>query len=50
MSDIGILTHLPEQLAVIGVAIMAIVVLAIIIYKKRERNNRHSLRAALGEV
>jgi hypothetical protein len=35
MSDIGILTHLPEQLALIGVGIVAIIVLAIVIYKKR---------------
>ena len=34
MSDIGIFTHLPEQLAILGVAVVAIVVLAVVVYRK----------------
>jgi hypothetical protein len=35
MSDIGILNHLPEQLAIIGLVVVAVIVLIVVYIKRR---------------
>jgi hypothetical protein len=35
MSDIGILNHLPEQLAITGLVVVAVIVLIVVYIKRR---------------